>query len=625
MKILLFNLGSVEERIISWDTEGYKTLFEHDIILWGPIPDPDFSFNGRVIPILNLEAPATIAEVFGRLPEGWIPDIVTCDTSVLNYITDIYLCPVRTILFTRDAWADTIYNRNLVEFFDFVCHSIIDLAAYNNLKINILPLAGFPVSLPGPGLGDIEFSNREIDVICIANFYEGFYHERYKILYNLAASNKHNLKIHYYSRLTRREIHAFYRKSKIVIDWAHTLSNRSYEAALNGCLLFSHKDNNAMKTFWVPGEEYIAYDENDLYDQLVYYVNHPDEAVEITARTGEKIKTLPVGFGQYTLENIMQAMNSDVDVSERTERIRKLPQGELAYMTATPLMYNYRYNTEYPFNWREIYFNRIDNAIASVTGRNSVILPLIEAARVSFLLGKFEICTGYLARLREIIPGYGWVYYLEGRILYLQKQYTRALEALATAIDCAARFPGLLQNYILPFVDKDLSCDGRRIADYLWQTVYNHGNEYQVRALLHYSHDLSGDILVQTGLPGDAKTAYFNAISFIPSPECITKAAPLFVQSREYDRILEMTESGTRDSPYNTLVVFYKAFALLCLRKVSRAINVLKEHRKALSCFKGIRRMRIIRGLTILISVVSLMSGKLGSKLVLKIIGVLNK
>ncbi|MZQ49083.1 MAG: glycosyltransferase [Bacteroidales bacterium] len=623
MKILLFNLGSVFERIVSWDTEGYKTLFEHDVILWGPIPDSQFSFNGKVIPILNLEGPSSIGEVFARLPEGWVPDVVTCDTSVLNYITDIYLCPVRTILFTRDAWADTIYNRNLVEFFDFVCHSVIDLAVYNNYKINILPLAGFPVSLPGPDLRETEFSKREIDVICIANFYEGFYHERYRILYNLAESNKDNLKIHYYSGLTRKEIHAYYRKSKIVIDWAHTLSNRSYEAALNGCLLFSHRDNNVMKTFWMPGKEYVPYVENDLYDQLVYYINHPDKAREIIARAAEKIRTLPVGFGQYILENVKQAIIADVDITERTERIRKLSPGELAYRTATPLMYNYRYNTEYPLYWKEIYFERIEKAIVAITDWKSGVQPLIEAVRVSFLLGKFEICSGYLEKLRGIVPDYGWIYYLQGRIYYNEKEYTRALDSLAKAIDCATGFPGLLQNYVLPFVDKDLSCDGRRIANYLWQSVYNHGNEYQVKALLHYSHDLSGDILIRKNLPNEAKAAYFKAISFIPSPESIIKAAPLFVQSMEFDKILEITENGTQDSPYNTIIVFYKVFSLLSLNKVSQAISVLKRHRKALSCFKGIRRMRIIQCLTILISVVSLINGKLGSKFILKIIGVL--
>ncbi len=625
MKILLFNLGSVEERIISWDTESYKTLFDHDIILWGPIPDSEFSFNGKLIPILNINGQTSIKSVFDRLPEGWIPDIVTCDTSVLNFVTDIHLCPVRTILFTRDAWADTIYNRYLVELFDFLSHGVIDLTAYNDLKVKVLPLEGFPVSLPDPNLPDPDFTNREIDVICIANYYEGFYHERYKTLYNLAASNKKNIKIHYYVGLTRREIHAYYRKSKIVIDWAHTLSNRSYEAALNGCLLFSHEDNTLMSTFWIPGKEYITYNENDLYDKIIYFINHPAEAGEIIARSGEKIKTIPVGFGQFTMKNINNAISIDVDISERIERNKNLPQGILEYRTATPLMYNYRYNTDYPINWKEVYFERIDNAISLINDRNSRILPLIEAARVSFLLKKYEICNEYLTELQKIIPGYGWIYYLQGRILYLQKEYRHAFETLKKAIDCANKFPDLLQKYILPFVDKDLNCDGRRITDYLWQTVYNHGNEYQVRALIHFAYDLSGDILIRTEKPEDAKKAYFNAISVNPLPDCIKKAAPLYAQSAEFEILLDLTEKGLKDSPYETIIVFYKALALIGLKKIRQASEVLREHRRALKSFKRIRRMLIIQVLTIFISMVSSLNRRLGSKLILKIIGVLSK
>ena len=625
MKILLFNLGSVEERIISWDTEGYKTLFDHEIILWGPIPDTEFSFNGKSITILSITEPTSIKTVFERLPEGWIPDIVTCDTTVLSYITDIYLCPVKTILFTRDAWADTIFNKDLVELFDFICHGIVDISAYKNLKVNILPLAGFPVSLPGPGMSMPGFRNRKIDVISIANYYEGFYHERYKTLYQLSESNKLNFKIHYYIGLTRREIHEYYRQSKIVVDWAHTLSNRSYEAALNGCLLFSHEDNNMMKAFWTPGKEYVAYTENNLYDQIVYFINHPEQAEEIIEKTGAKIRSIPVGFGQYTMENIHQALKTETDIRDRIERNKLLSSGEIAYRTATPLVYNYRYNTSYPSNWKELYFERIEIALSSAKEKDAKILRLIEAARVSYLLKRFEICTKYLIELQKILPGYGWIYYLQGRIFYSQKEYKHAQESLKKAIECCLKSPELLQRYIMPFVDKDLNCDGRRITDFLWQSVYNHSNEYQVRALLHLAYDLSGDIFEKTEMTEEAKNAYYIAIAHNPLPDCIKKVAPLYLRSLEYEKLLEITEKGTADSPYDTIVVFYKACSLIGLNKVRRALEVFKGHRKALKSFKRVRRMVIIQNITALISIVSILNRKLGLKLIIKIIGVLSK
>ena len=45
MKILLFNLGPIEHRIIGWDIEGFKSLLSQEIILWGPIPDDKFIYE----------------------------------------------------------------------------------------------------------------------------------------------------------------------------------------------------------------------------------------------------------------------------------------------------------------------------------------------------------------------------------------------------------------------------------------------------------------------------------------------------------------------------------------------------------------------------------------------------
>jgi len=113
MKIFLFNLGTIEFRIHGWGIEGFNTLFAQDVILWGPIPDKNFMFREKEIPIISVYEPTSIKDLFARLPEGWFPDIVVCETSVLNYVPDICLCPSKTLLFTRDAWSDTVFNRSL--------------------------------------------------------------------------------------------------------------------------------------------------------------------------------------------------------------------------------------------------------------------------------------------------------------------------------------------------------------------------------------------------------------------------------------------------------------------------------------------------------------------------------
>lgn len=625
MKILLFNLGSVEHRIINWDVEGYKSLFENDVILWGPIPDKEFSFNGKKIPIVSFSEPLGIKDVFRQLPDGWVPDIVTCDTSALIYVTDLYLCPVKTILFTRDAWADTIFNRNLVELFDFVSHSIVDFRAYDGLKTTFLPLSSFPVSLPEPEMPMPEFAKREIDVVAIANYNEGFYHERYRTLFRLAAVNTDNFKIRYLNGLKRKEIHEYYRRSKIVIDWAHTLSNRSYEAALNGCLLFTHEDNTAMSSFWEPWKEYIPYNEKNLYEQLRYYLNNPDKADEIILRTAERIKSMPVSFGQYTLANIDFAMSAGADVQSRIDRCSSLTKSDIAYRTSTPFAYNYRYDSGFPSNWEDIYFERIDDAIVSAAGNDDHIRPVIEAARIAFLSGRFELCSRYLANLEKLIPGYAWIYYMRGRISFEQKEYFKSVEYLEKAIEFATKEPGLIREYILPFIEKELNVDGRRITDYLWQPVYNHHNEFQVRALIHLSACLKGDIYRILNEDGKAVKEYLRAVEYLAVAGSVKKAATMLVKSKDFSTLLDITEKGITDSPYDNQVVLYRAYALISLGKKREAYHILKIQGKALRSFPGTRTIGYLQKIITVPALAGFISRKAAFRALEVLINKLNK
>lgn len=623
MKILLFNLGSIERRIIAWDAEGYKSIFEHDVVLWGPIPDEEFIFNGKNIPIISIFQQTSIKTIFERLPDGWIPDIVACDTPVLNYIPDIHNCPVKTILFTRDAWADTIFNRKLVEIFDFISHSIVDILTYNKFHIHILPIAGFPVSLSDHKIPNPEFEKREIDIIAIANYDDGFYHDRYKTLYRLSDSNNCDHNIQYFKGLKRNEIHAYYKRSKIVIDWAHTLSNRSYEAAMNGCLLFSHEDNVAMKTFWLPGKEYVPYNDNNLFDLINYYIKNPLESKRIIDNSTRKIEEISVSFGQYTMENIHLAFESNINVQDRIKRIGNLDVSDLAYRTATPLLYNYRYETKFPGDWQEHYFERINNSLSASKDNDSRIAPLIEASRMAFLLHNYELAGKYLHELQKVLPNYAWIYYLQGRMYFDQNKPDQALLSLRKAIESAREAPELLQRFVLPVIEKGNSCDNRRITDYLWQSVYNHNNEYQVKALLHLTNELSGDVYSFIGESDNAQNAYGEAISYLPLPGCIKKAAPFILKSLNFEKLLEITEGGLTNSPYDSILVLYKALALLKTKQTRLAISIIKEHKNALKSFKDFHRIIRIRRSMRIIMISMYINKNISLKLILKIIRIL--
>ena len=369
MKILLFNLGTIEHRILNWEVDGFKSIFDQDIILWGPIPDKQFIYNEKEIPILNVSEQTSIIKIFEQLPDGWYPDIVTCDTSVLNYIPDIYKCPVKTIIFTRDSWSDTLFNRGLVEFFDFLNTSAIDWALYRDYNVTLFPLTGFAVSTPGRDSVNSEFAKRDIDVTAIANYDNSFYHDRHKIFYNLSYSNKGQFKINFVRSIKRSEIYNYYQRSKIVLDWAHTLSNRSYEAALNGCLLFSHEDNRVMSEFWVPWEEYIPYNEKNLPELIIHYLTNPDLAKKIIDKAKQKIISFPATWGEMAWNRICSAHETDISIQERINYNDSLSQTTIQFRCATPLLYNYEYQKSFPDNWKELYFQRINNAISSADWR----------------------------------------------------------------------------------------------------------------------------------------------------------------------------------------------------------------------------------------------------------------
>lgn len=602
MRVLFFILGSIEKRVIAWEIEGFNSLFEQDIIFWGPIPDEKFVYKNKEIPIISISEQTTMNAILNKLPEGWYPDIVTCETSALNYVPDIYLCPVKTILFTRDAWADTIYNRGLTELFDFLAHAVIDMPIYKMLDVNVLPLSNFAISSPPNNVVSKKFANRGTDVIAIATCNSSFYHERYKTLYKLVENKKRRLKIRVFDGIKRSEIYKYYQKSKIVLDRAHTLSNRSYEAALNGCLLFSHEDNILINDFWTPWEEYIPYNDDNLAELIDYYIQNPELSESIILKTRQKVNNLPVTWGEMVWLRIGAAYNWDVSIQERIKRSQATPNSILHYRTATPLIYNYYYGTNFPANWKELYFKRIDNIFSEPESKNNIILPLIEAARMAYLFRETSLSLKYLNKLQTLLPDYAWNYYLKGRIHCEHNEYKDALIALRKAIESGLKAPELLQRFVLPGIENGSTCDGRRITDYLWQSVYNHSNEFQVRALLHMSFDLYGYTYERIEDQQNAIISYSQAIKYLPVPDCIYRLSPLLIRSADYKKLLEITGQGLQDSPYDSVLVLYHVQALLQLNNRFGAIRILQKHKKALKSFKGIRkilRLRILLNLII--------------------------
>ena len=249
---------------------------------------------------------------------------------------------------------------------------------------------------------------------------------------------------------------------------------------------------------------------------------------------------------------------------------------------------------------------------------------MIEAARLAFLLKRFELSVKYLNELLEVLPDYAWIYYLYGRIFFEQNENDQAHFSLQKAMDCGLKAPELLQQFVLPVREKGNPCDNRRITSFMWQSVCNNNNKFQTTAFFHLAFELSGCIYQRIGEQKKAINAYIEAINYVPVPDCIYKVSPLLIQYKDYEKLSEITGKGIDNSPYDSILVLYQAYALLQLKQKRNAYKILNEHEIALRSFAGIRKIIFIR-YSINIILLLLFSKYIGSRIIIEIIRLLKK
>lgn len=594
MKVLFFILGSIQSRIVNWGLDNMKELLDQDIVFFGPIEEKEFNIGSRKFDLISFNKVTTISEVFDRLPGNWNPDIVVCDVSTLNFIPDIYLCPVKTLLLGRDGWGDISFNKGLCEFFDFLSYGIIDRLEFKNYKTNLLPLLGMPVSVPETNVEIPAFSDRKIEVITISSYTDSFYHDRQKTMYNLSTNT--NLNIKYYKGIKRNKIHSYYKNSKIVLDWAHTLSNRSYEASHNGCLLFSHESNHLMKSFWKPFVEYIPYNDENLIDLVNHYLSNPDQSEVIIQNMQKRLKEIPQTFGGTIVEHIKEALVTVTDINERINRINGLHVSTYYHRISTGFYFYYFYKMlNLQLNWQEEYFKRINQSISYKLDSGFRPEPLIEAARMAFLLNDKEKAFMYLNELSQIMPDYPWTYYMLARLYFNDDDYNNALDNCSLAISSYLNQPNLIEKYQLPFSEHKNNCDGRRVVSMLWGDHKDTDMISQSQSFLYLAYTLEGDTYAKIHNVTKSSESYQKALIQAPLDKTMEKFSLILNNGKEYDLILTLIPSAINDSPYSTTLHIIQHIALVNSGQKRLAILKLKQHLKSLKSFKNNKRIEVSR------------------------------
>ncbi|NQV02223.1 MAG: glycosyltransferase family 1 protein, partial [Bacteroidia bacterium] len=343
MKILYFILGSFEAKLGHWGYNSFHDFLQEDIIFFGPINEESFDHQGKRYPLIRFFKETSIDEIFAQLPENWIPDIVHCETTVMIFVPDIHKCPVKTCLNTADSWSSIVYNKKIACFFDTVRYGVIDKDEYVACKSTLLSTVNCAVSIPESDILPEDFSKRKIDILAIAKYDSGFYHDRYNAFFQASSSLNTKYRIRFINSVKRHQIHQYYQRSKIILDWAHTPSNRSYEAALNGCLLFCNEENTRIPEIWTPWEEYIPYNSSNLIELLDEYLSNPEKSRIIINNARKKLNLIPYTWGNTLLSQLKEALAVSTSLSDRIERIENMPAETFYSCLATPLYYNYFY------------------------------------------------------------------------------------------------------------------------------------------------------------------------------------------------------------------------------------------------------------------------------------------
>ena len=159
----------------------------------------------------------------------------------------------------------------------------------------------------------------------------------------------------------------------------------------------------------------------------------------------------------------------------------------------------------------------------------------------------------------------------------------------------------------------------------MWQSVYNHNNEFQVNALLNLSYELSGDIYRRINEHNKAINSYFEASNYVLVPECIYKLSHLLIQSMEYEELLRITGKGIENSPYDSILILYKAYALIQLNQKRKAFLVLKEHKEALRSFVNVRQIIVLRIALFFIMLFVFLGKHPNSEIIIELIRILKK
>jgi hypothetical protein len=180
-----------------------------------------------------------------------------------------------------------------------------------------------PANLYGPGRSLLEApateGPRDIDVLFVGNLHPAVQRERLAWLGRLARLGR-RWRVVIRTGVFGADYRALLARARVVFNRSvrGECNMRTFEATAAGALLFQEAGNQEMPAFFSEGEEYVAYQDNNLEDLLEHYLSHEEERERI-ARAGQQRAR---GYGYEALwQKTLALLASDwSEIQKRCQR-----------------------------------------------------------------------------------------------------------------------------------------------------------------------------------------------------------------------------------------------------------------------------------------------------------------
>lgn len=536
----------------------YEDFFRGNEIVWAAFSAVReqvkiFDMPVEVIPIP--EPPYLLETIYNQLPKGWVPDILFFNNiDGIPLPENIWECSQPIAVIANDMHLASLHNSDIYDLVDAIA---VISPPPDNIKKHKGALfihcgsAEMPSDIPSLK----PFSKRPVDILSICSKMLPAYMERNKTLGHIACNlgDKYNI---CFPSLRDLDIHTPHRFAKIVVDRSFlNVSGRACEAMFNGCLFFTHEENDLIANSMEPFVHYIPYNDNNIIDLLKEYLADEQKSQAVIDAATQYFADKSHTHGEVYNDYLAKAKEIS-NVEARINRVAAMsPEAKKGALATNLASYTTYWGIPKPKRWRERYYQLSNDSVNTETSLFLKAKRLLEAARVAMLGDDQDRAESFLQQLTELDSGIGWPWALRSRIAMQSNRQRQAMEFASNAIKACHDHPEKTRNIGLP-----LSVDQDWLQWLAWVTYMQGINplraEDQVRACLAYSYKVRSNAHKSLGDDDAALADLTESVRILPLlRDHVFELVCMLQDTGQLSKALTAVETGLTESPYSYMLL----------------------------------------------------------------------